>query len=120
MPRCILCDYSSELDRGNRKVNYNDKEKGFVCDHCETAIDEIYYEYDQDEEDNELGRSEVVEFGSGAEAARVHQSLQGKFQWPADPAVPEDDVPSAGDDPVASGQGGVVGEGANDDGGLLP
>jgi hypothetical protein len=66
MPRCIICDYTNDISGQGpkREVNYNAQEKGFVCSHCDTAIDDALFEFDRsDEEESELVGPEVLEWG---------------------------------------------------------
>ena len=39
MPRCVICDYCSEVDPGRpRSFHYSHKEEGYVCSDCTHAI----------------------------------------------------------------------------------
>jgi hypothetical protein len=56
MPRCVICDYSSDVDSGKpRKVEWDDEEKGYVCAECRDVIGETRNGYGDDELDPDLG-----------------------------------------------------------------
>lgn len=60
MPRCIVCDYCSEVGSGpQKKVEWDDKEKGYVCETCTEIAREAENEFTSEEED--LGGFELLE-----------------------------------------------------------